>query len=569
MKRFLAAIIVLLFAQIGHSSMVMPSIQVSSISIAAPCFVIGNEYIISKDIDLKGGTWKLPRNSKLFFCGGCIKNGVIVFSETTIGYSDGYVPSFSKVRFWGKVKSSISPSWFHELNQSITELLQNCFSSSDIVDLCGEEYYSGQLFLRAGLSIVNGTLHFDNTDYCLYGIGVNGFSLTDVVISGGGSSGCAIFISDSRDIKIERVSISDLYSETDAAAGIYFRRCRNSFIHESEINNVVGVPNGKVGDSPGASRAIIIQHCFNTTIAGNKINHIVSSEDGDGIHVINEADNLLGNILIKGNTIKNCSRRHIKVQAKGVDIQSNQLLTEDLKYHLDYTVSLFSSNCSVENNVFNSASSVPVQIGSGKKTVVTDILIQNNTIYDTGSGSQGAITVGAPINRLDVSGNRITLLHGNECGVYIRSSCENIKVRDNIIEGGRGLLFIREDSYDFIIKAVEISGNEVNTSGYFFAMSVPSEAVDVSRIDIRRNRVNVVDPTYQGDAIFVTPISAKLRNQIHVADNENAGSTAFNRRVRGVSSVRPSKLLNKDNKGFRFYDESLGRTVVWNGYDWE
>ena len=131
------------------------------------------------------------------------------------------------------------------------------------------------------------------------------------------------------------------------------------------------------------------------------------------------------------------------------------------------------------------------------------------------------------------------------------------------------MLFIREDAYDCIIKAVEISGNEVNTSGYFFAMSVPSEAADVSIIDIRRNRVTVVDPTYQGDAIFVTPISAKLRNQIRVVDNENAGSTAFNRRVRGVSSVRPSKLLNKDNKGFRFYDESLGRTVVWNGYEWE
>lgn len=569
MIRFLVVLITLLFAPVGQFGIMLSCVFSSNLALANPCLRMGKEFIISDDIDLKGGTWELPRKSKLAFCGGSVRNGIIVFSETDIVSSEDNVPSFWDIRFSGKIRSKISPTWFHGSTWSVTELLQNCFSSCDVVDLDGEDYHTSKLIIRSGLSIVNGALHFNNLDYCLYGVGVNGFSLSNVVIDGGGSSGCAVFISDSRDVIIDRVSISDIYSKTSSAAGIYLRRCRNSTIQECQISDVVSVPNGMVGDSPGASRAIIIQHCFNSTISRNEINHIISSEDGDGIHIINEADDLLGNILIINNTIKNCSRRHIKVQAKGVFIQSNQLLTDEDGYHLDYTVSIFSSNCSIENNTFNAASSVPIQIGSGLKTLVTDISICNNTILDTGRGSQGSVTVGSLISRLTVNGNRLTLLDGNECGVYIRSSCQNIIIRDNILEGGRGLIFIREDTPDCYVKSVEISGNEVKTTGYFFALTVPGEAVDVSKIDIIRNTVSVTSPTYQGDVVFVTPLSAKLRNHIHVVDNENEGSMAFNRRVRGVSSVRPTKLLNKENKGFRFYDESLGRTIIWNGTDWE
>ena len=536
---------------------------------AESCFWTTKSIHIVDDINLKGETWHLPRKSCLVFEGGSIKNGRIVFSESTIEASDGNRPAFYDVTFSGRLKSAISPTWFHYSRVNNTELLQSCINSSKEVDLQGGAFKVNKLVLRPGVTIKNGKLEFENVDYCLYGVGVKGITINDITINGGGSSGCAIFISDSKNVSLENVGILQIYSEEDAAAGVYLRRCTNSKIIGCHINDVVAKPNGKVGDSKGASRAIILQHCFDVTVSQNEIGRIISSEDGDGIHIINEADDKTGNILICNNVLKDCSRRHIKVQAPGVHILGNQLLTDIDTYHLDYTITLFSSNCRIDGNTFKASSSVPIQIGGGGVGLLERIVVTNNTIIDSGNGNQGSVTITSPVKDIEISGNDITLLDDNECSVYVRNECKNLRVYNNKQDGGRGLVFIREQQRGTEIQGIDIADNIVKTSGYFFALSVISEDDPVSKITIKRNKVAVDNLTYQGDAVFVVPISACLRNQISIKDNVIAESISFNRRVKGVSSLRPTSLLNNDNKGYRYYDESLGREIIWNGIGWD
>lgn len=538
-------------------------------SLDYPCMGNLKEIVIAEDMDLGGKTWILPNKSRLIFNGGSIKNGMIVFSNTSVESTGEYVPVFEDILFTGTVKNCISPSWFTSSRLSETELVQNCITVCSIIDLKGKVYNTGRLNLRPGICLCNGTLVSMNTDFCLYGVNVHGLELVNLTIDGKGKSACGVFVSDSKNVVVKNVRIIDFYSKDNSAAGIYYRRCNNSAIVNCRITNIVGEPNGRIGDAAGVSRAIILQHCFKMNVSGNMIDRIISSEDGDGIHVINEADNELGNIEIKNNTIKNCSRRLIKVQAPGVNIESNQFITDDNSFDLNYTISLFSSSCSVTNNLFRASSSVPIQIGGKGVEFVSNIVVSNNDILDTGKGNQGAVTAGSPVSFLKVIDNVITLEDTNECGVYLRRSCRNVQICRNNLSGGRGMVFIREDNSGARVEDIIISNNVAETSGYFFALAVSNEKEKVSKIEINNNEVELSNPTYQGDAIIVTPVSAHLRNQIRVNKNTSSNSTVFNRKVRGSTASRPTKLLNKDNKGYRYYDESLGRTVIWNGFEWK
>ena len=503
----------------------------SFISEGNSCIIKPRKIVVSEEIDLGGETWFLPHKSRLVFEGGRIKNGEIVFSESTIEAIDGFEPEFVDVAFSGAIKSMVSPSWFLNKNMSATEILQCCINSSEVVDLRGDCLRVGKVCLKAGLCMKNGELQFDNTDYCLYGVRVNGVCIQNVIVKGNNDSECGLFISDSENVKIENVLVSNIYSDNAAAVGIYLRRCLNASINNCQIKEVEAIPNGRVGDSPGASRAIVIQHCFNTRVVNSVIERILSAEDGDGIHIINEADSRLGSIEICNSIIKNCSRRLIKVQAPGVAIRSNQFLTDDEHFSLDYTLSLFSSNCLVDGNIFNASSPIPIQVGGKGAGTISEVVISNNTILDRGKSNQGAVTISSPINKFDVIYNAITLFDNSECGVYIRSACSDIRINNNVLEGGRGLVFIREQQSGTMIHEVEVSENQVITSGYFFALSVPNEDEPVSRIKIQRNIVSVNNLTYQSDAIFVSPISAVLRNRISVLDNHNDKSIPFNRRT--------------------------------------
>lgn len=107
-------------------------------------FVTSNTtYYIEKNVDLKGGTITIPKNSTLFFNGGALCNGVIIGQNTILYSAPTYILKNVQLRGdW--IVTDAYAEWFGAIpNSTVADnrrAIQNCLDSFNTVKLLGVYY---------------------------------------------------------------------------------------------------------------------------------------------------------------------------------------------------------------------------------------------------------------------------------------------------------------------------------------------------------------------------------------------------------------------------------------------
>ncbi|MCU1568612.1 MAG: hypothetical protein JWQ56_3549 [Pseudarthrobacter sp.] len=131
---------------------------------------------------------------------------------------------------------------------------------------------------------------------------------------------------------VENGRYENFWSATQSARGIDATTSGGIIIRDNVIRNVESVGDETRGNGPGLSRGIglnaKVPASAKSLITGNHIENI-TGEEGDAIHVLffdgrSDCFNS-GNVTISDNTIRNVSRRFIKIQASNVAVLRNRL----------------------------------------------------------------------------------------------------------------------------------------------------------------------------------------------------------------------------------------------------
>ena len=377
-----------------------------------------------------------------------------------------------------------------------TSYVQNLINQSSVVDLKGQTFEVATINLHSNLVLKNGHL-ISKSDVVLNADHLKNVRIENVEIDGSRTSRVGIYLNYVESAKISKCKIHNIYSSVSGAYAIQLKRCTASTITESEVFDVESVPNGKGGDVPGSSRGILIQACSNVKVEGNHVYRIISSEDGDGIHCINETSSENDHITIRNNRVEDCSRRFIKIQARGVKILNNVLRSESEKYVEKCGIAVFASDCEIKNNTINSHTPMPIRIGeSGQK--VSNVIIANNTIHYKGGTFRGAINMYTDVSGVVVKNNDITIAGASAHAFYLEDNLRDIQLKRNHVNGGKGLLYIRQENAGDNLANIKVSSNTISADQYLMQVVATQKASKVDEITVKSNKVSLHNS--QGDS---------------------------------------------------------------------
>ncbi|MGM7720483.1 hypothetical protein [Metabacillus sp. Hm71] len=260
-------------------------------------------------------------------------------------------------------------------------------------------------------------------------------SRVSVEVDGNNKAAVGVLVLDASLCEVVNCRIENLYPKLRSARAIDAYTSGGIFIANNFIRNVNSVTNTTIGDDKGSSKGIVVhaetKATQPNTVIDNYIDTIIG-EEGDGIHFL-FYDNVSYPFLdsmgtIRGNTIKNCNRRAIKVQANDCEVSENK--------HIN-TLPL--------NELPNATASIGVINSS-------DVVVKDNTLdaeYFTGIKVDGYDVVRS--SGIRIIGNTIKggLTPGSETrnetvGIYynyiVDSVICNNTITDGIkaISGGRG-----------------------------------------------------------------------------------------------------------------------------------
>lgn len=389
-----------------------------------------------------------------------------------------------------------------------TSYVQNLINQSSVVDLQGQTFEVATLNLHSNLVLKNGHL-ISKSDVVLNADHLKNVRIENVEIDGSRTSRVGIYLNYVESAIISKCKIHNIYSSVSGAYAVQLKRCTSGTITGCEIFDVDAVPNGKVGDVPGTSRGILVQACSNVEVEGNHVYGIISSEDGDGIHCINETSSENSHITIKNNRVEDCSRRFIKIQARGVKILNNVLKSDSDKYITKCGIAVYASDCEIKNNTIDSHTPMPIRIGeSGQK--VSTVSISKNTIVHNGGSFRGAINMYTDVSGVIVKNNNITICDNSAHAFYMEDNLQDIQIKRNHVNGGKGLIYIRQENAGDCLVNVKVSSNTISTEQYLMQVVATQEASKVEGVAVSGNKVTLGNSKGDSQGVILKGIKSEV-----------------------------------------------------------
>lgn len=227
-------------------------------------------------------------------------------------------------------------------------------------------------------------------------------SLVSVELDGNNKAAGGILIQGA-ECTVKNSKITNIYGSNQTAYGIKSQTSGGIVIEDNTIISIKGTKNGKLGDNIGASRAILVtskEAASKQNIVRNNYISGVTGEEGDAIQFLfNNGSSPFLNAqgIILGNTIKNCNRRAIKVQASNVKIVNNThintLTLNDLPNAANLIDIIHSDNIIVRGNKLDATYFLGISLSGSVHNKASGILVERNII-------RGGLTPS--------SGNRVT-----------------------------------------------------------------------------------------------------------------------------------------------------------------
>ena len=284
-----------------------------------------------------------------------------------------------------------------------------------------------------------------------------------------------------RNNTVTNCNISNLYSDSDGVFGVNTTQNGLTTISHNNIKNLYAEGNEIMGDNNGASRGVRVYgrntNDGKTVIEGNVIQDVLG-EEGDSIQTMSSADQTTGmfefmDVIIKGNTIKNFSRRAIKLQSSGGQVLSNNIINLSTYDNLIRTIDIqMGDDTVVKDNVVNTSNTPFIGInGKDDTQKVSGVKILNNSVNMDG---------------LDLS-------------VYT-NFVEDMVLESNVFNGGGQLMLHR--CGESVIKDNTIENNE-------------SEAYTISNIISGDNMVfmgNLIKGSTYENAMRTNSVGVKIFN---------------------------------------------------------
>ena len=257
--------------------------------------------------------------------------------------------------------------------------------------------------------------------------------------------------------RVHKSTIQNIYNPFGAAIAIKVDGDVSAEITYNRLINIDALTNNILSDSAGACRGVWITsdtaRTGNVIVSNNYIKNVLG-EEGDAIHVIafdNTYPFLSANTLVADNTIINCNRRAIKIQANDCQVLNNihinnlplsELLNAAWVIDVMYCSSVIVKGNTIDARVAFSGIGI-----KGDRTLYSAskyITVSNNTVV---VGLLGENTVGRPptVNR--------------QLAIYSKSS-DNCFIANNDILGSVSAIVI-DNNLRTIAKDNTIGGDVV------------------------------------------------------------------------------------------------------------
>lgn len=457
-------------------------------------------YVVKNNINLRNADLIIPEGCIIDFAGGRILNGRIHFCNT---YLSGDI-CFQKVSPSGVIiNQNVSSSWF---SNSVDCLDWLCSLPSKNVDFCNHEYeIESSLKLSKGSSYRNlnvrvvgkgcpSVIVFNGTEKSYpQKLDAANISLTNVSIDANKKSanGIAFYYSDT--ITIESCHIMNSMSRDDSQVvnGIYLFHCDNIYINSC---NIEGIISDKTDLYP---RGITMVTCHRSVIENSDISKIGDNKEchGDGIQIAVEDSHALtdvGNNSILKTTISDCRYRLLKLQQRGIVVDSCSLITRDKAIQQEQSaISVYNSDMVIRNSYILSLASIPINLGVSNSALshISNIRIINNRIENNSSSYIGSIHTSnssrnCMLSDITVEDNYLidkSIDHRN-VGVSIRNVAMRYSIVGNTFEGFDCVLEVR-DKYmpdDGFVDSVTMNKNILRSNKNVFRKLVDNK----KRMDI-------------------------------------------------------------------------------------
>jgi len=480
-------------------------------------------YEIKSEFDLQGQTIRIPTDCELLFDGGCLKNGVLLGSETSINSKKGVI--FKNIKIEGSwVVEHIYSSWFEDIHDvnALKKLiaLSSDKTHNDIYVEKGDYFVAAEhngdeiLQLKSQTNaFIDGIIYLEPNEFDDYQV-IRVESKQRVRISGTGSiigdryqhlsalgeSGHGIVIRRSSDIMVSGLTIKDFWGDGIAIGGLTGSACEKILIEKCNIRNsrrngisIVHANDfeinkcafyGNEGTSP--ERAIDIEpnrHCFCT-------NGIIQNNEIVGKYGISTAlegmdGNFIKNLVIKGNTL-NCS-------AGGYTTPYGRAIT----------LLGDPENVTVDSNIIQEGG-----LSAGSSLASKNIVLTNNTI-------NGKLSIG-----------------------HIR--CENNEINSIAIQCSNSVFL----------------NNEVSSNSYYGSGNGETALVANTSI-VKNNTFYLSGDKYSFDC----PITSRRDSEIENNTINISEETTVRYLVRVVSGSKTIIRNNKPNRELKVLDYGIGTII--------
>lgn len=384
---------------------------------------------------------------------------------------------------------------------------------------------------------------------------INGNNNKVTVDINGYSKACVGVLVFGDNCKVTGCNIINLYGVTQAVWGISINEDVTATVTGNTIDNVDALDNTTTGDGIGACRGVHIASTIPRTktviVSGNTLSNILGQE-GDAIQIIANTGTLpfaKANALISGNTIINCTRRAIKIQASNVQCIGNTHVNHLPASRLIYAATLIDNISGNNVTIIGNTVDARVAFGGINANGTEDGLISGNVVSDnivisadTESTGSAATKVAMYVNyckNMVLQGNTVK---GGTTGIAVDRS-ENIIVNNNKLSGGDGGNGINVVSNS---KNCDISDNTLIYGNRSFLVTngslnsrVKGNTVLSGTADCVRLLPSALKSVYENNTNMGTGIS------IFFSTGDSANQFVFNHRSVAAGSVSPSIMFTK------------------------
>lgn len=398
-----------------------------------------------------------------------------------------------------------------------------------------------------------------------------------IEVNGQNKGAGGVFIDGAASCEVKNCRIENLYAISRGAIGIEARTFKGITIENNFIRNVDAQSNNNLGDNIGSSRAISVnatQHAIEPhTVTNNYIDNIIG-EEGDAIHFLFHDGTTVPFLRAKGlvanNTIKNCNRRAIKIQASNVRVKHNEhfnTLTADQLNPAFLIDVIRSEDVVVTDNNIDARLFSGMQIIGTASVKAKKCIMRNNTIKGNTESRNGMF-----FDHIEDCNINDNIIYDGSTAIAIQNSSKSTINNNNFHGGDPNKVAINIVASNSRITA---KGNLLLSDGrlYLVQNSAPDCIIEDnhSRATVGGNIRTFVTATgsvYRNNtnSSGTTTVIGDFTNQYH-SGSRNTGSGAV-----GVpdimfttdipSSVQPNRRHNRGDVAFSTLP-SAGSRIGW------